>query len=144
MRFVDTNVLLYAVSRDAAETSKAAVARELLGARDLALSVQVLHEFYVQATRATRVDPISHRQAVDLIDAFTRYPVQEGTLALTRAALSTRDRFQLSFWDAAIIEAARLLGCSEVLSEDLNDGQDYGGVTVVNPFWSRTPQVPPR
>ncbi|HIZ36051.1 MAG TPA: PIN domain-containing protein [Candidatus Ruania gallistercoris] len=134
MRFVDTNVLLYAVSRDSAEAAKAAVARELLGGRDLALSVQVLHEFYVQATRATRTDPLSHRQAVDLIVAFARFPVQEGTLALTRAALSTRDRFQLSFWDAAIIEAARLLECPVVLSEDLNDGQDYGGVMVVNPF----------
>jgi len=46
----------------------------------------------------------------------------------------TRQRFQLSYWDAAIIEAARTMGCTEVLSEDLSDGQDYAGVRVTNPF----------
>jgi predicted nucleic acid-binding protein len=50
------------------------------------------------------------------------------------AALEARERFQLSYWDAAIIEAARALGCAQVLSEDLNDSQDYAGVRVVNPF----------
>jgi predicted nucleic acid-binding protein len=42
--------------------------------------------------------------------------------------------FQLSYWDAAIIEASRAMGCTQVLSEDLSDGQDYGGVRVTNPF----------
>jgi predicted nucleic acid-binding protein len=50
------------------------------------------------------------------------------------AALDARERFQLSYWDAAIIEAARAMGCAHVLSEDLNDGQDYAGVRVTNPF----------
>jgi predicted nucleic acid-binding protein len=48
--------------------------------------------------------------------------------------LDARQRFQLSYWDAAIIEASRALGCTHVLSEDLSDGQDYGGVQVTNPF----------
>jgi predicted nucleic acid-binding protein len=51
-----------------------------------------------------------------------------------KAALNGRQRFQLSYWDAAIIEAARVAGCDEVLSEDLDDGQDYAGVRVTNPF----------
>jgi predicted nucleic acid-binding protein len=50
------------------------------------------------------------------------------------AALDTRARFQLSYWDAAIIAASRVLGCTEVLSEDLSDGQDYAGIRVINPF----------
>jgi len=50
------------------------------------------------------------------------------------AALTTRNRFQISYWDAAILEAARALGCEVVLSEDLSDGQDYGGIAVENPF----------
>jgi len=50
------------------------------------------------------------------------------------AALDTRQRFQLSYWDAAIIEASRALGCEHVLSEELSDSQDYGGVRVTNPF----------
>lgn len=66
--------------------------------------------------------------------AFTRFPVQETTLGLVQAAMASRERFGLSSWDGATIEAARLLGCDEVLSEDLNDGQSYDGVTVVNPF----------
>ena len=50
------------------------------------------------------------------------------------AALDTRRRLQLSYWDAAIIEASRAMGCTHVLSEDLSDGQDFGGVRVTNPF----------
>jgi predicted nucleic acid-binding protein len=50
------------------------------------------------------------------------------------AAVDARQRFQLSYWDAAIIEAARAMGCTDVLSEDLSDSQDYGGVLVTNPF----------
>ena len=46
------------------------------------------------------------------------------------AAMSTRQRFEISYWDAAILEAARTLGCEVVLSEDLSDGQDYAGVRV--------------
>lgn len=134
MRFVDTNVLLYAISRDPAERAKAETANALLAERDLAVSVQVLQEFYVQATRATRPDPIAHDDAVQLIDAFRRFPVAVTTADVMRAALDTCHRFRISYWDAAILEAARSLGCEVVLSEDLADGQDYGGVRVRNPF----------
>ena len=61
-------------------------------------------------------------------------PVQDVTNALLMAALDTCQRFQLSYWDAAIIEASRAMGCAEVLSEDLGDGQDYAGIRVINPF----------
>lgn len=134
MRFADTNVLLYAVSTDPAEQSKSARATALLDEVDLALSAQVLQEFYVQATRATRARPLTHRQAVDLVTAFGRYPIQPTTAELVHAAMETRRRFDISYWDAAIIEAARLLGCHEVLSEDLGHSQDYAGVVVANPF----------
>ena len=134
MRFADTNILLYAISRDPAEQDKAKRANDILAERDLALSVQVLQEFYVQATRASRPDAIGHRQAVLLIESFRRFPVQDITTEIMTAALDTRQRFQLSYWDAAIIEASRALGCTHVLSEDLSDGQDFGGVQVTNPF----------
>jgi predicted nucleic acid-binding protein len=134
VRFVDTNVLLYAISRDPTEQDKAKRAGEILADRDLALSAQVLQEFYAQATRASRPDPISHQQAVRLIESFRRFPVQDVTTAIVMAALDTCQRFQLSYWDAAIIEASRALGCTEVLSEDLGDGQDYAGVQIINPF----------
>jgi predicted nucleic acid-binding protein len=70
------------------------------------------------------------------VEAFLRFPVQETTVALMRAALSTSRRFRVSYRDAAIIEAARSLGCGTPLSEDLADGTDYGGVRVRNPFVS--------
>jgi predicted nucleic acid-binding protein len=134
VRFVDTNVFLYAVSRDPAEKGKADRANEILAERDLALSVQVLQEFYTQATRPTRPDPHTHEQAVQLVESFMRFPVQVITTQLLRAALSTRERFGISYWDAAILEAARTLGCETVLSEDLGHGQNYAGVRVENPF----------
>src|SRR5271165_6602875 len=133
VRFVDTNILLYTISRDPAEQDKAKRANDILAERDLALSVQVLQEFYVQATRASP-DAISHQQAVLLIESFRRFPVQDITSGIMTAALGARQRFQLSYWDAAIIEASRAMGCMQVLSEDLNDGQDYGGVRVADPF----------
>lgn len=136
MRFVDTNVLLYAISRDPQEEDKAERANEILATREVALSVQVLQEFYVQATRDSRADPLSHEQAVKLVDSFLRFPVQEITVGVMRAAMATRQRFRISYWDAAILEAARSLGCDVVLSEDLSDGEDYAGVRVKNPFRS--------
>lgn len=134
MRFVDTNVLLYAVSRAEEERTKAEIARDILRRRDLVLSVQVLQEFYVQATRESRQDRLRHDHAARLVESFCRYPVQELTLPIVHAAVATRARWRLSYWDAAILEAARASGCEVVLSEDLADGKDYDGVRVENPF----------
>jgi predicted nucleic acid-binding protein len=137
VRFVDTNVLLYAISGNPEEQEKATRANELLSQRDVGLSVQVLQEFYVQATRDSRADRLTHEQAATLIDSFRRFPVQETTVGVMLAALSMRERFGVSYWDAAILEAARALDCEVVLSEDLSDGQDYAGVRVENPFSDR-------
>jgi predicted nucleic acid-binding protein len=134
VRFVDTNVLLYAVSTDHAESRKAAAANQLLAERDLALSVQVLQEFYVQATRHTRPDPLTHDQATRLVNSFLRFTVAETTTTVMLAAMESRRRFGIAYWDAAIVEAARGLGCDVVLSEDLSDGQDFDGVRVEDPF----------
>jgi predicted nucleic acid-binding protein len=134
VRFADTNVLLYAISRDRHELEKARAANELLDSREIALSVQVLQEFYVQATRESRADRLAPAQAAELVESFCRFPVQPITSAVMSAAIASSQRFQISYWDAAIIEAARAIGCAAVLSEDLNDGQDYSGVRVENPF----------
>jgi predicted nucleic acid-binding protein len=79
---------------------------------------------------ATQLD----REAVRLVESFTRFPVLELTLGLALAAMSTSRRFQISYWDAAIIEAADALGCRVVLSEDLYNGQEYDGVRIEDPF----------
>jgi predicted nucleic acid-binding protein len=134
VRFADTNILLYAISKDPGEQGKAELAREILAAKDLALSVQVLQEFYVQATRASRPDPLSHEQAKRLVESFMRFPVADMTAQITLAAIASHNRHRISYWDAAILEAARSLGCGTLLSEDLSDGRDYAGVIVRNPF----------
>jgi predicted nucleic acid-binding protein len=134
VRFADTNVLLYAISQDPDERAKAARAGEILASPDIGISVQVLQEFYVQATRETRSDRLTHEQAGALVESFRRFSVQETTIGVVLGAMATRQRFDISYWDAAIVDAARALGCEVVLSEDLSDGQDYAGVRVENPF----------
>jgi predicted nucleic acid-binding protein len=133
-RFVDTNILLYAISTAAEERSKAEIALALLESDDLALSVQVLQEFYVQATRPAKPDRISHEQASALIESWLRFPVQETTVGLMQVAMQSRQKYPLSYWDASIIEAARMLDCRMVISEDLSHGAEYGGIVVLNPF----------
>jgi predicted nucleic acid-binding protein len=134
MRFVDTNVLLYAVTtaRDELEKKKRALA--ILENEDLVLSVQVLQEFYVQATRPSRGARLRHDQAAALIESWLRFRVQETSIELLRDALSSAARWRLSYRDAAIVEAARKGGCNLLLSEDLQEGMDFAGVKVVNPF----------
>ena len=134
MRFVDANVLLYAVSaltEDARKRDRAAV---LLREGDLALSVQVLQEFYHQATRASRPGAITPAQALRFIESLDAFPVQPITLAVFRDGVSLSQRYALSYWDGAILAAARALGCDAVYSEDMSGGQDYGGVVVLDPF----------
>jgi len=134
MHFVDTNVLLYSVSTDPAETAKLAVAREILRDGDFVLSVQVLQEFFVQATRNSRSGRLTHEEAVGLVTTWSRVPIQELTRGIVMNAMGASQRWQISYWDAAIIESARAAQCAIVLSEDLHDGQNFDGVRVRNPF----------
>ena len=135
MRFVDTNIPLYAVSPLPGEADKRAVALDLLGGRDLALSAQVLQEFYTQATRDRGPWQMTHKEAVGFITLrLLRFPVQHVTLGLVLDAFSLRARFGLNYWDCAILAAARLLGCDAVYSEDMSDTQNYDGLRVINPF----------
>src|SRR5437879_226646 len=107
MIFVDTNILLYSISQDPAEAGKRDIAVALLDRDDVALSVQVLQEFSVQATRATRADALEHAIAAGLIRTWLRFKVQEVTLPILLAALEIKAAHQLSSWDAAILAAAR-------------------------------------
>jgi predicted nucleic acid-binding protein len=132
--FIDTNVLLYSISRDPAEARKRDIAVAIVDTDNLALSVQVLQEFYVQATRATRPDAVPHEIAVGLIRTWLRFKVQEVTLAVMLGALELKALHGLSYWDAAIVAAARALGCRELLSEDMGHGREIEGLIITNPF----------
>ena len=134
MRLVDTNVLLYAVSTLPNDATKRRRARELLRESNLALSVQVLQEFYYQATHPKRSWRLSHNDAIVFLESLRELPAQDVTLDLFRRAVAISQRFQLSYWDRAILAAASSLGCDAVYSEDLSSEQDYGGIHVINPF----------
>jgi predicted nucleic acid-binding protein len=132
-RFIDTNILLYAYDLDA--PVKRAVARSIIGQawsepRKCAISVQVLQEFHVNFVRNGNTDS----EAAVLIDDFCHWPVIENTLSLFRSGMELKARWQLSLWDSMILAAAHASGARELLTDDLNHGQDYGGVRAVNPF----------
>ena len=133
-RFADTNVLLYAVSPLPEEADKRRRARDLLRRPDLAVSVQVFQEFYHQATRPTRPGRMTHDDALAFLGTLLRFPVHDVTLDMFREATAISRRYQLSYWDGAILAAARALGCEAVYSEDLSAQQDYDGLRVINPF----------
>ncbi len=134
LRFLDSNILLYSISRDPAEATKRDRAVALIDAGGNALSVQVLQEFYVQATRPTRRDALPHDIAVGLIETWLRFPVQETSVAIMTSALEIKAKYGLSYWDAAIVAAARALGCRELYSEDMTHGRNVDRVTIINPF----------
>ena len=134
MRFVDTNVLIYAVSSLPEDSDKYRRATALLDEEELSISVQVLQEFYHQATRPNRRGSISHSEALQFIESMEDFPVQPMTVEIFTQAVEISRRFQLSYWDGAILAAARAMGCDAVYPEDMSHQQDYGGLRVINPF----------
>jgi predicted nucleic acid-binding protein len=132
--FIDTNILIYSISANPADGAKRDRAVAILDREDGALSVQVLQEFYVQATRPTRKNPLSHELACSLIDTWRRFAVQEINLSILNAALAISQTYRFSYWDSAIIAAARALGCRELYTEDLTHGREIEQVLIVNPF----------
>lgn len=133
--FVDSNVLIYA--HDVTAGSKHEVAKQLL-ARLWAeergcLSIQVLQEFVVNATRKVP-KPIPVSIAEEAVTALSAWTVHSPEPADVVAALKRQARYQISFWDAMVLESAVCLGCQLMWSEDLTSGQVYDGVTVRSPF----------
>ena len=137
--FVDTNILLYTIDEDPLSASKRQRAQQLLLSERWGWSIQVAAEFFVNATSPKRSFKLTAVAAVALVEAWLAFPTVDITPALFRAAVAVHQRFQVSYWDAAILAAAKHMGCHTVFSEDLNDGQVYDGVTVVNPFTGVTP-----
>ncbi len=133
-RFVDTNVLLYAVGVDPAEGAKQSIASRILRDRDIVLSVQVLQEFFWQATRHTRRDRIAESDAAAFVESWKRFPIQAQTMDVVDRAIAICRRTKFSYWDSAILAAAAVAGCGVLLTEDMQHGQTVEGVRIVNPF----------
>jgi len=133
--FVDTNVLVYA--HDRSETRKQPAAQALIDAlwrnRTGVLSTQVLQELYVVARR--KFDPPMPRAAArELVALYGEWPTVQLDVALILAASKLEERHAFSFWDALIVEAARRSGAERLVTEDLQDGRQIGGVRIENPF----------
>ncbi len=131
--FLDTNVLVYAATRPTEGDRRSSVARRLIEDVDFGISSQVLQEFYVTAVKKAISGP-SPETIMTWIDRLMQVPVVPIDAPLVVRAIEISQRFQLPYWDAAIVAAAERLGAPVVYSEDFNDGQSYGSVRVQNPF----------
>ena len=142
--FVDTNVLVYRYDiREPAKQSRADDWLTLVWrSRTGRLSFQVLQELYATLTRKLRpamLDP----EAQQIVRALTLWQPAAADLALLERAWLVQNRFSVSWWDALIIAAAQTCECSILLTEDLQHGQTFGPVRVIDPFASPelTPEV---
>jgi predicted nucleic acid-binding protein len=132
--FLDTNILVYAISRRAEDAKKAAVVRALIQPTAQAVSLQVLQKFYRVATHPKKLG-YTHDEAVAFCDGWRRtFTVLEPTLRMFDGSLAICARYQISYFDSCIVAAAKQLGCATIYSEDLNPGQTYDGIRVINPF----------
>lgn len=131
--FLDTNILVYAVSGLEEDATKQARALNLIRTADFGISTQVLQEFYVTVTRKIQ-KPLVPESAVALLDEYRLFPTVNTDYPLILTAIEHSLRFGISYWDAAIIAAAEALESSVLYSEDLSHGQQYGAIRVVNPF----------
>jgi len=131
--FLDTNILVYAVTRDDREQTKRHRALEIIDAEDFAISAQVLQEFYVTVTRKL-AEPLAPDQALAWIEELEVFPCVSVETSLVKIAIEISVRYQTSYWDGAIIAAAESISAPQLYSEDLNHGQYYGSVEALNPF----------
>jgi len=133
--FLDTNVLVYAFDRSAG--LKHELARRLVEGcwenENGCLSVQVLQEFYVTVTRKIAA-PLESLTARQIVEDLSQWRLHTPAAADLLQAIDLAQRYQLSFWDAQVIQSASSLGCKILYTEDLNHSQQYGEVQVVNPF----------
>ena len=131
--FLDTNVLIYALAGKHDAPTKHARAISLFMEADFGLSGQVLAEFYVNASKCIGkgidIDDVN-----DWMNALEQFPILPVDVDVVRAGIVNSHKYQLSYWDGAIIAAAARLGAKTLFTEDLNHGQAYGSVTAINPF----------
>ena len=134
MRFFDTNVLVYAATKQ--DARKGEIAREIISHalivnHDGCISTQVLAEF-----ANTMIGKLHHdKESIDgFIDYYRELLATDVTIDLVRRAMAVKEEYGLQFYDALIVATAEKLGCHEIVTEDLNPDRTYCGMAVVNPF----------
>jgi predicted nucleic acid-binding protein len=133
--FVDTNILMYAHDATAGEKHRRARALvgELWDTRAGVVSTQVLQELAVNLRKKAK-KPLDARATRDIVTDYLVWQVVVNGGEAVLEALDLEARYQISFWDALVLQAAQAAGAEILYSEDLSDGQTYGGVRVVNPL----------
>jgi len=134
-QFFDTNVLIYAF--DSSEPAKQQIAVDRLGEavrnQSGVISTQVLGEFF--HSLVVRKQLLTAAEAERVVNDFASgFEVSDVTLPMVQSAITIHQRFQLRYWDSLIVATANHCACAEIVSEDMNDGQDYNGSIVRNPF----------
>lgn len=133
--FLDTNILVYAYDRSAGK--KHSLSAQLMETcwkkENGCLSIQVLQEFFVTVTRKI-ASPLDHQTARQIVADLAQWRLHAPNASDLLQAIDLQSEYQLSFWDAQVVQSAASLGCKQILSEDLNHGQVYGDVQVINPF----------
>ena len=131
--FIDTNILVYSIDQkneDKKQKSRRTL-KKIIESHQPVISTQVIKEFYVVSTNKLKADPIVVK---NIIHNFHNMEIVNNDLELIEQAIDISVISQLSFWDALIIAAAEKANCEFVFSEDLNSGQTYRGVMVINPL----------
>lgn len=131
--FLDTNILAYAVDLNPEYERQREIATALVAKSDFGISAQVLQEYYSVVTSKLR-PMIPAEQAFLHVDRLMEFPVIAIDEGIVTEGIRNSVKYQISYWDGAIIAAAERLECKVLYTEDLNDGQQYGSVTVRNPF----------
>ncbi len=134
MRFFDTNVLVYAATDQ--DRKKTEIARELIGHalevnHDGVISVQIMSEFINVMLKRFKVPA---KEVDDWVSQFYPLLATEVTMDIVRNAMYVKEEYDIQYYDALVVSAAEKLGCHEIISEDLSDGQLYHGMRAVNPF----------
>ena len=133
MKFIDTNILVYVA--DIRDPQKQGIAEDIVAAAldsdGFLISEQVLNEFSSIAMSKLKISK-------DAIKEYLKFFRDLATVTLPRhvaeRGLDIAERYQLQFYDSLLLATAEANGCTEFISEDLNDGQVYCGMKVVNPF----------
>ncbi len=133
--FLDTNILVYGYDHSAGHKHSLAV--QLMEGcwenENGCISLQVLQEFFVTVTRKITT-PMDHQTARQIVSDLAQWRLQTPEVGDLLQAIDFQQSYQLSFWDAMVVQSAARLGCRVLLTEDLSDGQSYGDVKVINPF----------
>jgi predicted nucleic acid-binding protein len=131
--FIDTNILVYAEASDAPEKQKAALAclKQHHEAATGVLSTQVLQEYCNVALKKLKMTATHIRAQLDFYEQFE---VIQITPAIIHLALDLNQTRSVSFFDALILASAKVAGCSVLLTEDMNVGENIGDIQILNPF----------